>query len=275
MKYYFGWLIWLCILIILFITRCDKTCQMTKSITENLRQAQEQQMIYSWHVDKATEYLKKYQEEIKQASKAKVLQRKHEKEASNIYWSGLAFGNYAYAWWDEWLTWSISKMETTWLVDTWHSKRDLLLMSRVCWTAKGKSPMCNDWTMYYSWKKIFENAGVPRGIALWIMNAESNIWVNYAWTCDSSWNNRWGIKWRKNDDWTTTKDQAIPNNWNCYLYKFDSIEDYFKSKANTLWLWYKSCFKTDNPIRCISYSYVWNPKVAEPSWIKNVAKIAE
>lgn len=76
---------------------------MTKQVTENLRQAQEQQMIYSWHVDKAWEYYKKYQEEIKQASKAKVSQWKHEKTASNIYWSGLAFWNYAYAWWDEWL----------------------------------------------------------------------------------------------------------------------------------------------------------------------------
>lgn len=115
MKYYFGLLIWLCIVIILFITRCDKTCQKTKSITENLKKAQEQQMIYSWHVDRATEYLKKYQDEIKQATTAKVSQWKHEKQASAIYWSGLSFGNYAYAWWDEWLTWDISKMETTWL----------------------------------------------------------------------------------------------------------------------------------------------------------------
>lgn len=103
MKYYFGVIIWLCIVIILFITRCDKTCQMTKQITENLKQAQEQQHIYSWHVDKAWEYYKKYQEEIKQASKAKVSQWKHEKTASSIYWSWVAFGNYAYAWWDEWL----------------------------------------------------------------------------------------------------------------------------------------------------------------------------
>jgi len=117
MKYYFGVIIWLCIVIILFITRCDKTCQMTKQITENLKQAQEQQMIYSWHVDRATDYLKKYQEEIKQASKAKVSQWKHEKQASKIYWSGVAFSNYAYAGWDEWLTW-VSKsigQSNTWL----------------------------------------------------------------------------------------------------------------------------------------------------------------
>jgi hypothetical protein len=246
---------------------------MTKQITENLKQAQEQQDIYNWHVDKAWEYYKKYQEEIKQASTAKVSQWKHEKTASNIYWSGLAFGNYAYAGWDEWLAEVISGAIEP--VATWHSKRDLLLMSRICWTAKGRSPMCNDWSMYYSWKQIFEDAGVPRGIALWIMNAESNIWVNYAWTCDSSWNNRGGIKYRKNSDWSVAKDQKIPNN-GCRLYKFDTIDDYFKSKANTLWIWYKACFDGRNEaIKCISYAYVWNPNVAEPSWIKNVAKIAQ
>jgi len=264
---YLIWLTVAVIIAILYFTRCDVTCQKTKHIAEKLQQAKIQQDLFNDYTSKAGGMLYL-------AKKAKIEQWKLEKEASNIYWSGLAFGNYAYAWWDEWLTWSISKMETTWLVDTWHSKRDLLLMSRVCWTAKGKSPMCNDWTMYYSWKKIFEDAGVPRGIALWIMNAESNIWVNYAWSCGSSWNNRGGIKYRKNSDWSVTKDQTIPNN-GCRLYKFDTIEDYFKSKANTLWIWYKSCFKTDNPIRCISYSYVWDPKVAEPSWISNVAKIAE
>lgn len=253
----------------MYFTRCDKVCLSTREITKNLKEAHEQQLIYSWHIGKAAQLYNEYQAELKQASKAKVSQWKHEKTASNIYWSGLAFGNYAYAWWDEWLTWLVVE-----LVVTWHSDRDLILMDRVCWTAKGRSPMCNDWTMYYSWKQIFEDAGVPRGIALWIMNAESNIWVNYAWTCNSSWNNRGGIKYRKNADWSVTKDQVIPNN-GCRLYKFDTIDDYFKSKANTLWIWYKSCFKTDNPIRCISYSYVWNPKVAEPSWIKNVARIAE
>ena len=129
--------------------------------------------------------------------------------------------------------------------------------------------------MYYTGKKIFEDRWVPFWIALGIMFAESHIGVNYAWSCDSTWNNRGGIKWRKNDDWSTTKDQAIPNNWNCYLYKFDSVEDYFKSKANTLWLWYKSCFSQDKPITCISYAYVGNRYVSEDSRVKRVSLIAE
>lgn len=270
MKYYFGILIWLCIVIILFITRCDVTCQKTKAITHELRQAQEQQDLINEFSGKKNEYYKLYQEFSWKENKALLEKQKHEKQASNIYWSWLAFGNYAYAGWDEWLTGAIVAQ-----VETWHSKRDLILMDRICWTAKGRSPMCNDWTMYYSGKQIFEDAGVPRGIALWIMNAESNIWVNYAWTCNSSWNNRGGIKYRKNADWSVTKDQAIPNN-GCRLYKFDTIEDYFRSKANTLWIWYKACFDgRKEAIKCISRSYVWRPDVAEPSWIKNVAKIAE
>jgi hypothetical protein len=98
---------------------------MTKQITENLKQAQEQQDIYSWHVDRAWEYYKKYQEEIKQASKAKVLQWRHEKTASKIYWSWVAFGNYAYAWWDEWLTWTTEEIKVveTWSIKTWFTWR--------------------------------------------------------------------------------------------------------------------------------------------------------
>lgn len=102
MKY----LIWLCVAIvitILYFTRCDKVCLSTREITKNLKEAHEQQLIYSWHIGKASQLYNDYQEEIKQAATAKVSQWKHEKQASNIYWSGLAFGNYAYAWWDEWL----------------------------------------------------------------------------------------------------------------------------------------------------------------------------
>lgn len=269
MKIFFGWLIWLCIVIILFITRCDKVCLSTREITKNLKEAHEQQLIYSWHIGKAGEYLYLADQEIKLAAQAKVSQWKHEKTASSIYWSWVAFGNYVYAGWDEWLAW---------LVETWHSDRDLILMDRICkhWKINWSiSPLCDNWDMYYTGKKIFEDRWVPYWIALGIMFAESHIWINYAWSCDSSWNNRGGIKWRKNDDGSTTKDQQIPNNWNCYLYKFDSIEDYFKSKANTLWLWYKSCFSQDKPITCISRKYVWSPNVAESSWIKHVSMIAE
>jgi len=134
-----------------------------------------------------------------------------------------------------------------------------------------KSPLCNNRNLYNSWKEIFEKKWLSRKIAIGIMYAESHIGANYAGTCNVSWNNWWGIKWRKTDDWKSIKDQKIPNWWNCWLYKFDSVEDYFNSKANTL-LTYKSCmnrWSNYDILHCISYTYAWNPKVAESSWIRN------
>lgn len=174
------------------------------------------------------------------------------------------------------------------LINTWDKQdnlitdRDRLLMSRVCKYGRidGKiSPLCDNRDMYMSGKKIFADRGVPRDIALGVMFAESHIWSNRAWTCNESWNNRWGIKYRILDDWSRMKDQQIPNDWNwnkwwCRLYKFDSINDYFISKANTFTK-YSWCFTQDKPITCMAYNYVWNPKVAEKSWIYRVSLIAE
>ena len=153
--------------------------------------------------------------------------------------------------------------------------RDEVLMIRICkvYIKWRKSPLCDDRNLYFSWKDIFQSKGISRDIALGIMYAESHIGANYAGTCNSSWNNWWGIKWRILDDWTSVRDQKIPNSGNCWLYKFDSVEDYFNSKANTL-VKYKTCFKSQKPITCISYRYVWDPKVAEQSWINHVSYIA-
>lgn len=157
--------------------------------------------------------------------------------------------------------------------DHQEQSRDQILMDRICKITKNWwSPLCNDWELYNKWKAIFESKGVSRDIALWIMYAESHIGANYAGTCDKSWHNRWGIKWRITDQWVAIRDQQIPNNW-CWLYKFDSVQDYFNSKANTL-VKYKSCFSQKKPITCISYKYVWDPNVAEQSWINNVSVIA-
>lgn len=128
--------------------------------------------------------------------------------------------------------------------------------------------------MYNLAKQIFEDRGVPFWIALWIMNAESTLGKNYAKWCNSTYNNWWGIKWKKLDDGTNVKDQPIPDANGCWMYRFDSMDDYFQSKANTLWIGYKACFSRDNPIRCISFAYVWDPNIAETSWINNVASIA-
>lgn len=144
------------------------------------------------------------------------------------------------------------------------------------------SPLCNE-ENYNMARSIAYKKALIWGIEdreeffrvwLGIMNSESTIGTNYAWTCDSSYNNFGGIKWRILDTGEAIKDQKIPQ-WKdnkCWLYKFNSQEDYFWSKYNSLGKWYGKCFKTNDPIYCISGYYVWKPY--SPSWINNVKSIA-
>lgn len=151
------------------------------------------------------------------------------------------------------------------------------LQNLVCDYQKN-SPLCTeDWLIEklyilteerLPWKNFFP-------ILLGITNAESSLWLNFAkdrvwWTC--VWrNNWWWVKWRKTDTWESVKDQKIPDQYGCYLYKFDSIEDYWISKVNTIRYWYKGCVDSKTPVRCLSYAYVWDWNVAEESWIRNVS----
>lgn len=176
---------------------------------------------------------------------------------------------------DEYNTWLIINTPIAKLEDKLLD-RDWILMKRICqyWKLNWKvSPLCNNWQLYDSMKWISEAYKIPFSIALGITFAESHIWVNYAWTCDSTYNNWWWVKWRIWSDWKAIKDQIIPQNW-CWVYKFGSVEDYWQSKMRTLQK-YKSCFSKDKPITCISYAYVWNANVAEQSWISRVALISE
>lgn len=139
----YKYLVWLSVIVIftiLYFTRCDKVCLSTREITKNLKEAHEQQLIYSWHIGKAAQLYNEYKAELKQASNAKVSQWKHEKQASNIYWSWLAFGNYAYAGWDEWLAEVISGAIApviSWSLTTWFIWR---VNSE--WKSKHKSELC-------------------------------------------------------------------------------------------------------------------------------------
>lgn len=106
-------------------------------------------------------------------------------------------------------------------------------------------------------------------VGIGIMFAESTLWTKFAWTCDSSYNNFWWIKYRILDTWEAVRDQKIPQN-GCWVYKFATLEDYFGSKYNSLGKGYGSCFKKKDAVNCIAYAYVWNPNVAETSWQNNV-----
>lgn len=150
------------------------------------------------------------------------------------------------------------------------------LFANVC-NAKPSSPICNRATfdrLYkiteerLPWKNFFP-------ILLGITNAESSLGTAYAKDnkggfC-TGYNNLGWIKYRKTDDGKSVRDQKIPDSNGCYLYKFDSIDDYWISKVNTIRYGYKWCVNSTTPIKCLSYAYVGDRNVAETSWINNVS----
>lgn len=211
MKYYFGILIWLCIVIILFITRCDVTCQKTKAITHELRQAQEQQDLINEFSGKKNEYYKLYQEFSWKENKALLEKQKHEKEASNIYWSWLAFGNYAYAWWDEWLDEAISGAIApviSWSTAIWFTRR-----VNSGWKSKHKSELCYidctfTWVLQRYW--LPTQPFIDNEIKYWV---KKELAVCIAWA-DShlgralkSTNNIWNVG--NNDRWQVVHYKTI------------------------------------------------------------------
>lgn len=150
------------------------------------------------------------------------------------------------------------------------------LFKSVC-KAKPSSPICDRATfdrLYkiteerLPWKNFFP-------ILLGITNAESSLGTAYAkdnkgWFC-TWYNNLWGIKWKKTDDWKSVRDQKIPDSNGCYLYKFDSIDDYWISKVNTIRFGYKGCVNSKTPIDCIGRYYVqWNG-LSKQNWNRNVS----
>lgn len=134
--------------------------------------------------------------------------------------------------------------------DTWN------VMNAICEKAPN-SPMCNDYVMLEELKNIANSRWVDYKILLGIMYAESHIWSNFnAEQCRST-NNWAGLKARKYDDWTVSEwfDKQEWRIEGCWLYKFEDVETFFESLANTIWIWYKKC---NNDIYCISKAYVWH-----------------
>jgi len=150
------------------------------------------------------------------------------------------------------------------------------LFKSVC-DAKPSSPICDRATfdrLYkitedrLPWKNFFP-------ILLGITNAESSIWTAFAkdnkgWYC-TGYNNLGGVKYKKDDEWKSIRDQKIPQSDWCYLYKFESIDEYWKSKVNTIRYWYKGCINSKTPVDCIGRYYVqWNG-LSKPNWNRNVS----
>lgn len=120
-------------------------------------------------------------------------------------------------------------------------------------------------------------------ILIGMTNAESSLGLDFAkdkvgWTC--TWRNNWGwAKYQILDD--NSRVYARNTNWfdykyprdqyDCNLFPFESIEEYWISKVNGIRYWYKGCIDSARPIECISYAYVGSNLVAERSWINNVS----
>jgi hypothetical protein len=151
-------------------------------------------------------------------------------------------------------------------------------MENIC-SAAPNSPLCGKWELYERLQDItysrYDKDSRIWEIMLGIAYAESHIGQSYTkdnvgGTC--YWRNNWGwVKAKVLDSGKVIADQKLPDQYNCWLYKFDTIENYWTSKVNIITQNYRSCLSRDKPIECIAYNYVGNPKVAEPNWIKNVA----
>lgn len=157
------------------------------------------------------------------------------------------------------------------------------------------SPLCKDRALFDRLYQITEER-IPGKqffpILLGITNAESSLWLDFAkdrvgGTCTGR--NNWGwTKYQIHDDNTRTYSRSLNwfNYWQAYswrfvdqfwcnIFPFASIEEFFITKVNGMRYGYKGCIDSKTPIRCLSYKYVWDPNVAEESWIANVAHFVD
>lgn len=121
------------------------------------------------------------------------------------------------------------------------------------------SPLCWDYVLLNKLKEIADKRNVDYKLLLGIMYHESKLGTARAPTeeCKRS-NNWWWVKARKYDDgtvseWFDKQENKIP--W-CWLYNFDTVEEFFESLANTISLGYWKCLERPEPVSCISAIYV-------------------
>lgn len=137
------------------------------------------------------------------------------------------------------------------------------------------SPLCKNKELFVKlywitekripWKNWFP-------IMLGIINAESSLWTKFH--PDKCWytNNWWELKWKKTDWGESVRDQSIPDKNGCWLYRYDTIEDFWISKTNTFRHWYKWCINSSTPLSCISMCYVKGDcKTIKHWWVKNAS----
>lgn len=143
------------------------------------------------------------------------------------------------------------------------------VMWKIC-EVSSSSPMCNNWEMLNDLMEVAEKRNVDYKLLLWIMYAESHIWINFNQENCRQTNNWAWVKARKYDDGTVSDKfdkqyQTLDKDLNgCWLYYFEDVHTFFESLANTISIWYSKC---NEDVYCIMKSYVWHESGA---WVRNV-----
>lgn len=132
------------------------------------------------------------------------------------------------------------------------------IMGLIC-TSVPTSPMCNDYRMLDDLKRIAEERNVSYKLLLWIMYHESKLGTAFAPSQECANSNNWAwLKARKYDDGSVSEwfDKQPNRIEGCWLYNFETVNDFFESLANTISLWYRKCLDRPEPVSCISAVYV-------------------
>ena len=121
------------------------------------------------------------------------------------------------------------------------------------------SPLCWNYTLLNKLKEIADKRNVDYKLLLGIMYHESKLWTAFApsYECSKS-NNRAWLKARKYDDgavseWFDKQPNRIDG---CWLYNFETVEEFFESLANTISLGYWKCLERKEAVSCICNIYV-------------------
>lgn len=146
----------------------------------------------------------------------------------------------------------------------WWENKDEDINKVIC--AKSPySPMCDNPELLNKLILIANERGVDYKLLLGIMYAESHIWA--AFKPQKCWvsNNRAGVKARKYNDGSVsvqfreqykTLPAELQEQLNgCWLYYFESPEQFFESLANTIGVGYAKC---EWEPTCIVSKYVWH-----------------
>jgi len=138
-------------------------------------------------------------------------------------------------------------------------------MIEICNRTKRESPLCWNYELLDTLEQVSLDRKVDYKLLLWIMRAESKLWIAFN-PVDCWYTNNWAwMKANRTDEkiipW------IIPNAKWCWLYEFETIEENFISLANIISQWYWACLDRENPAWCISPSYVGKYK---QHWVDNV-----